>query len=46
MKIINTNIMFLLNIFLRVEKYVKYSNRVCCEFYFLIYAKINFYIPI
>ena len=48
MKIININIMFLLNIFslLYTGKYVKYLNRICCGFYFLMYAKTNFYIYI
>ena len=39
--------MFLLNIlFLYIEKYVKSLNRICCGFYFLMYAKTNLYIHI
>jgi len=47
MQIIDVNIMFLLNIFFFIyRKYVKYLNRVCCGFYFLMHAKTNFFIHI
>jgi len=45
MKIININIMFLLNnfFFLYIEKYVKYLSCICFKFYFLMCTEKKLY---